>query len=590
MMTDGKKLDNRYVVLEEIGSGGFGAVYLAEDVRFTGNNRVAIKKIQQGSEQTAKAFRHEANLLYNLTHPNLPKVTNCFQEGEANYIVMDFVAGEDLMQQLKKGKRFSVAEVLAIADKVLDALEYLHSFSIFHRDIKPHNIKNDAQGKIFLLDFGTAKGQVDDATLALNEQQSITGYTPSYAPLEQVLRVDANSYLLLKSIDSPHLDSFEQHKTDARSDIYSLGATIYHLLTNTSPDRATATLRAHLLWSNKPDPLTDCRHYNSEISERLAAIIGKAVEIDPNRRFQTAAEFRTALATLSSADATAEDSPSPIKTQPNEANTAQNQNLLTQRSVEPFKIEIPLNVPPLDSIQTLVGKDAPPKRKGRFAPLLIAALVLLAFVAGFGGWLAWRDYRREPEKPNNQALNAPPNPAQTQVLSYSLLVQKMRGGAKFQEPFESSGQEIFENGYQFQIRLTPPADGFLYVFAEGLNAEGEPVLRINFPTPQRNDGRAEVTANRQYESGWNEFKGKSGTENYWLVFSREKPAVAENARADAFQNAGAVVSEDLKNKLREYLETAAKNKTVVSKDAAKKLTKVDFEGDALVFLIQLEHR
>jgi eukaryotic-like serine/threonine-protein kinase len=220
-MIDGKKLDGRYVIREQIGGGGFGAVFLAEDTRFSGKNLVAIKQILQNNPQVAASFRREADLLYNLSHPNLPKVTNCFQEDGANFIVMDYISGEDLGQKLKNGKHFSVAEVLTIAEKVLDALEYLHANTIFHRDIKPHNIKIDETGKIFLLDFGTAKGSFDEATVTQNIGQSITGFTPFYAPLEQVLRVDPNSFLLLQSTDSPLLEDFLDRKTDERSDIYS---------------------------------------------------------------------------------------------------------------------------------------------------------------------------------------------------------------------------------------------------------------------------------------------------------------------------------------------------------------------------------
>ncbi len=105
MITNGKVLDNRYVVRDQVGSGGFGAVFLAEDTRFGGNNLVAVKKILQTGEFTTIAFRNEANLLYNLSHPNLPKVTNCFQEDDANFIVMDFIAGEDLREKLNSGKK-----------------------------------------------------------------------------------------------------------------------------------------------------------------------------------------------------------------------------------------------------------------------------------------------------------------------------------------------------------------------------------------------------------------------------------------------------------------------------------------------------
>ena len=122
MLTNGGKLDGRYLLERKIGSGGFGAVYLATDTRFSGNNQVAIKQILLDNEQATKLFRQEADLLYNLSHSNLPKVTNCFQENGANFIVMDYISGEDLATSLKKGKQFSVAESLEIADVVLDAL------------------------------------------------------------------------------------------------------------------------------------------------------------------------------------------------------------------------------------------------------------------------------------------------------------------------------------------------------------------------------------------------------------------------------------------------------------------------------------
>jgi len=586
MLTSGRKLDNRYLVREEIGSGGFGAVYLAEDTRFTGNNLVAIKKISQNNEQTAKAFRHEANLLYNLSHPNLPKVTNCFQEDEANFIVMDYIAGEDLMARLKKGKRFSVAEVTEIADKVLDALEYLHSFLIFHRDIKPHNIKIDPNGKIFLLDFGTAKGHLDETTLSLTEQ-SITGYTPFYAPLEQVLRVDANSYLLLQSIGSPNLERFVLNKTDARSDIYSLGATVYQLLTGFSPERATATIRAHLVWSGKPDPLPDCRSLTAEISERLGAIINKCLEIDPENRFQTAAELRAALKNLqfaaSDSDKTTRDfAPNPIlETQPGAVQVTLEQT--KRATAEPSEIA---SAP---SVATLFqNNELPQQRAKNRTGAYIGLLVLVLALTGFGSWLAWRGFSSETAK--QPSADNQPVAKNSRTLSYSLLVQKMRDGKKFQEPFESSGQEIFESGYQFQIRLTSPAAGFLYVFGEGLNARGEKIVTINFPTPVKNNGKADVAANQRYESGWNEFQGKPGTENYWIIYSREKNQTVEKALDNAFANKGIVADRETSNNLKDYLDSAKNTKATASKDLGKKLTRIDFEGDSLAFLIGLEYR
>jgi serine/threonine-protein kinase len=593
MLTNGKRLDGRYDIREQIGGGGFGAVFLAEDTRFSGKNLVAIKQILQNNPQIAKSFRREADLLYNLSHTNLPKVTNCFQEDNANYIVMDYISGEDLAQNLIKGKRFSVEEVVNIADKVLDALEYLHSVTIFHRDIKPHNIKIDETGKIYLLDFGTAKGTFDETTLTQNVGQSITGFTPFYAPLEQVLRVDPNSFLLLQSTDSPLLNDFLEKKTDERSDIYSLGATLYHLLTRLSPEKATATFRAFSVWTGKPDPLQNIRELNGEVSAEFANVIYRSLELDPENRFQTAAEFRNALKNMERANQTAEvvnysteqtvvlNTAEPIL----ETQSVREPIPQTQMSREPVNFVAKKEVAPV-SFEPIPQIETPQKSSSTGSKLAIfgTLAVLLIALIGLGGWLALRS-------PAEKIPNPPSAETSPRTLNYSLLVQKMRDGKKYQEPFESSGQEIFENGYEFQMRFTPPDNGYVYVFAEGLNDKNEKILNIIFPTPKRNDASASIKGNQQYETGWNKFGGTEGTENFWIIWSKDKPEIAEKSCENAFQSeTGELTDKNLAGDLRNYLEKNKDSKATVSKDSEKKNTKIGFSGDATAYLIQLEHR
>ncbi len=635
-----KKLDGRYLIRKEIGSGGFGAVYLAEDTRFGGNNRVAIKKIISTNRQITDSFRQEADLLYNLSHPNLPKVTNCFQEDGASFIVMDYITGEDLAEKLKKGKRFPVKEVLEIADTVLDALEYLHSAAIFHRDIKPHNIKIDETGKVFLLDFGTAKGTFDEGAITQKLEQSVVGYTPFYAPLEQILRVDTNSYLLLQSTDSPHLDAFLDMKTDARSDIYSLGATLYHLLTGFSPEKATATVRAHLIWSGKQEPLPDIQSLNPQITDGLAKILKRAMEILPASRFQTAKELREALKnqsemfeTIGTEDKTVQigaehipiQKPSRVQipvgenplsqTQPSRSGatseSAPQKSVPTETAlfVESSSDEksVPTEFAEDRSVIAPIESLFPPeiksdKKSGGKLFIFAGAVIFLFVLLGFGGFVVVKQFnllpngKAEPKTgkvENNSASEAGTsvNTTINRSMAYSLLVQKMRNGAKYQEPFESSGQEIFESGYQFQMRFTPPDDGFLYVFSEGLNAKGEKIFNIIFPTPVRNDGKANVSAKQKYESGWNEFGGKTGTENFWIIWSKDKNDLLENSRENAFSSdSGELNDADLMNNLKNYLEAEKNKKVKAEKETAKKLTQINFEGDSAVYLIELEHR
>ncbi len=226
---------------------------------------------------------------------------------------------------------------------------------------------------------------------------------------------------------------------------------------------------------------------------------------------------------------------------------------------------------------------------------MVGALLFLTVLVGFGGWIVWKNSTIAPEKPKTTVQSEPallPSAGKSRTLNYSLIVQKMRDGKKFQAPFESSGQEIFENGYQFQMNFTPPDEGFLYVFAEGLDDGGDKIYNLIFPfTVEQNDGKADVSANRQYKTGWNQFGGTAGTENFWIIWSKQQPEAVEESRADSFKSEiGELTDNDLIIKLKNYLEKERNDKAQMTKDSEKKLTKVDFKGDSLVYLIQLEHR
>ncbi len=619
MLENGKIIDGRYTIREKIGSGGFGAVYLAEDTRFSGNNRVAIKQIMSDNERVAKTSKVEADLLYNLSHPNLPKVTNCFKEEGANFIVMDYISGEDLAQGLLKKRKFQIDEVLRIADTVLDALEYLHSFPIYHRDVKPHNIKINEKGKIFLLDFGTAKGSMDDEaekTVPFGGQ-SITGYTPFYAPLEQVLRVDPNSFLLLTALNEEKLRDFADRKTDGRSDIYALGATLYHLLTGFSPEQATATVRAHALWSDKPDPLPNVQTLNSEVSPALANAIHRALEVMPEHRFQTAAEFRQNLkmSQMASVPTQVTEIINPAlynQPQPNQPSSYQPPPTQGVPQIINIRQDEP-SVPTFQQQSNFASEthQSEPASNAKKFSLIGLGLILLLVLGASGAGLIWKFASNKAETTantnnsdtanvgsgaGNSSQNSADNSAKTTTSSqparnvdYSLTVQKMRDGKKYQEPFQSSGQEIFENGYQFIMNLTPSEKGFLYIFAEGLNEKNEKVFNIIFPTPKQNGGAPDVSANQKYQTGWNEFSGNAGTENFWVIWSREKNDTAEKSRENAFANGGKVADKELFEKLKDFLESG-KSQKIALKDAEKKLSKIEFDGDSVVYLIPLEHR
>ena len=269
-------LRSRYKIVELVGQGGMGAVYRAEDLRLEGR-QCAVKEVQLEAEasfaaQAREQFHREASVLARLDHPNLPKVSDYFSEGERDYLVMDFVAGRNLKEIMdearRQGRFLEEKQVLAWADQLCDALEYLHSQDppILHRDVKPANIRLTPGGTLKLVDFGLVK------LLAPDDSRTITILqgrgTIQYTPLEQY------------GGDTGH--------TDVRSDIYSLGATLYHLLTNQPP----ADVKQRFL---QPDSLPPPHSLNPRLSPRIERAILRALEMHPDRRPASVAEFRTEL-------------------------------------------------------------------------------------------------------------------------------------------------------------------------------------------------------------------------------------------------------------------------------------------------------
>ncbi|MCS7285917.1 MAG: serine/threonine-protein kinase [Anaerolineae bacterium] len=277
-LTPGTILRSRYKILELIGRGGMGSVYRAEDLLLRGRF-CAIKEIIPHLAQDPKAieelkgqFYQEASVLARLDHPNLPKVSDYFTEGDREYLVMDFVPGKDLKTIVNEaraaGKFLDEEIVLKWAEQLCSALEYLHNQSppILHRDIKPSNIKLTPAGTVKLVDFGLVK------LLYSDEERTITvlegrGTLP-YTPLEQY--------------------AGESGTTDTRSDIYSLGATLYHLLTGQPPPDAKMRFL-------KPGSLIPPRKINPAVSPHVEKAILWAMELHPDNRPPDVRTFASAL-------------------------------------------------------------------------------------------------------------------------------------------------------------------------------------------------------------------------------------------------------------------------------------------------------
>ncbi len=263
-------VQGRYRILRKLGRGGMGAVYEAVDQRL--GITVALKETLSAEPSMRRQFEHEARLLASLQHPALPRVTDHFVEGKRAFLVMQFIAGVDLARIIaQQPGPFPRDQVIAWADQLLDALIYLHSHDrqVIHRDIKPHNLKLAASGQIALLDFGLARAKPTETSVTAS--RGFFGYTRQYAPLEQI----------------------EDRRTDPRSDIYALGATLYHLLTGIKPPDALE--RASAVINSEPDPLQPANKIHAAVGAQVATILAKAMALPPEERYASARDFREAL-------------------------------------------------------------------------------------------------------------------------------------------------------------------------------------------------------------------------------------------------------------------------------------------------------
>ena len=273
----GETLRGRYRIRRIIGQGGMGCIYLADDLRLEGR-QCALKEVEHDKtlpqnlvKEARDQFLREATVLARLDHPNLPKVSDYFSINRNDYLVMDYVPGNDIrtlmLEKREKGGFVEEKDVLNWAYQLADALEYLHSQNpiILHRDIKPSNLKITPSGLLKLVDFGLVKllapGEV---TITILQGQG----TALYTPLEQY------------GGDIGH--------TDVRSDIYAFAATLYHMLTNKPP----ADARQRFI---DPTALTPIRKINPSVSVKTENAILWGMSLHPDDRPNSIANFREAL-------------------------------------------------------------------------------------------------------------------------------------------------------------------------------------------------------------------------------------------------------------------------------------------------------
>ncbi|MDX6306019.1 MAG: eukaryotic-like serine/threonine-protein kinase [Blastocatellia bacterium] len=563
-------LDDRYAIERKLGHGGVGAVYLARD-RKLHDKRVVVKVLLEKSlqdEWVVLKFEQEKEALARVDHPGVVGIIDTGELSDGKpYIVMQYIEGIALREAIKdRPEGMDLERAASIVRQIGVALAAVHQKKIYHRDLKPENIMLQALGRgdeqVKIVDFGIAK--IKESVVA---PSTVTG------------AATAGTIVYM----SP--EQLRGEKLTAASDIYALAVIAYEMVTGRRPFNPETI--AHLAEMQRQGVRARPSDLRPRLSEGAQSIILRGLAFDPRVRHQSAAEFGEELArALMNEEETLKYRKAEIELPPTQLSidTSQSRPETNPQSsktmMAPFEPARPHTFdPPAMRVE--------PQDSQRRWPIVVGLLVLLA-AFGLGGYfvIAKRDLLL-----GSGAKTTATAPSSQRSLAYSLTVQKVRDGKPYKEPFESSGQEIFENGYKFRLNVSSPQAGYLYVFNEGAAEQDGTEFTIIYPTPATNNGGARLDANQNVQTNWNTFAGETGTEKFWMIWSATAVAQLESAKDDAFKSKeGAVTDAALVKSIKEFLAKHSNPTPETAKDTTKQHTNVRGSGDVLVKLVELEHR
>ena len=564
----GLTLDNRYFIEKELGRGGVGAVYLARD-RKLHDKAVVIKILLEKSLQNSwvvQKFQHEKEALARVDHPGVVGIldTGELPDGKP-YLVMQFIDGVTL-RSLIRPEGLVLDGAAELLKQIGRALSAAHDKGVLHRDLKPENIMLQRLGageeQVKIIDFGIAK--LKDSIVAPSTMTGATAGTVSYMAPEQL----------------------SGRAVSAATDIYALGAIAYEMVAGRKPFNPETGFE--LLEMQRGGVRVKPSDLRPSLSEEASQIILRALSFDPRERFQSARELGDALSRMLASDTVTLDQRPPVQVQIPATQLSTGANPPARQTSDLSAKTMAAKFQPAP-VQTLDGSIYPTvtleddSPAGRPWLKVAVPLILIAAIVGGASVLIWKRNALFGKK--EVAASLP-----ERSLNYSLTVQKMREGKPYQETFESSGREVFENGWKFRMNLSSPQAGFLYLLNEGPAAGDATTYNVLFPEAKTNNNSPRVSAEQRLQTAWMRFDEHQGTEKFWLVWSAS-PVKELDAATDSVneKDQGEIKDSAQARAVREFLDKHSSPKPEVAKDSAKKQTTVKGQGDVLVNFIELEH-
>ncbi len=528
-----------YIIIDALGVGGMGEVYLARDTRL--ERTVALKVLSHEvfrDQRRMKRFRQEAKVASSLNHPNILTI---FEFGEAEgltFLATEYIDGQTLRDYVH-GKRLKVGEMLDISIQVLAALDAAHEAHIVHRDMKPENVMVRRRDRVVkVLDFGLAKitekssekGDASEANTAFKTAPGTIVGTINYLSPEQARGLE----------------------TDVRTDIWSTGVMMYELVAGVLPfSGVTSSHTVVQILEKDPAPLSKLGNAPPE----LERIVEKAIAKSPDERYQSAKDMLIDLRSL-------------------------------KKRLD-LELEIERTSSPTTSI-TAIHTEEMNRDRNKRRVLAIALVAIVIATAAIVGVNMWRSSRT---RSNTSAVPPPVAVVGERTLTYWITVQKFRDKKPFQAPFTIPGEMIFEEDYQIRLSFSSPQAGHLYILNEGPAPSSAPEFNVVFPSSTANKGSSLIAAQQVTqipEKSWLEFDAQQGTEKLWLVFSEDAVAELEAVKEFAGPQTQGLIADPVRNRaVHDFLQTHSKTKSTVEK--GERLTTLKTPGKLLVHAIKLEH-